>query len=280
MNSVRVVYPDLQNSGDMLNVDLLKALFSIEVVRSKVWDADLTAIGGAISGVQYSNDTFRSLLQRGLGTINRKPLHIWGSGFLLNNNSNKLYRKDIRVCALRGDLSRRKLSGLMHTEIKVPLVDPGLLIDRIYTINRKGKYAIGVIPHFSQQEEPAFQNMCRQSEDILFIDITKEPKEVYTLIAKCGAVVSSSLHGLVFADSMGIPSMPILGREELLGGSFKFRDYYSSFGLDYRPWTLNDSFPRVEDIKNNYQISYDEVLEKQEQLIACFPAELLAEVKN
>ena len=52
-------------------------------------------------------------------------------------------------------------------------------------------------------------------------------------IACCKFIISSSLHGLIIAHSLGIPTVAFeIQDTPLRGGRFKFRDYYSAYGLD------------------------------------------------
>lgn len=55
--------------------------------------------------------------------------------------------------------------------------------------------------------------------------------DVIPFIATCKRVISSSLHGIVFAHSLSIPSLAIQVTNKLAGGNFKFIDYYHSVGV-------------------------------------------------
>lgn len=44
-------------------------------------------------------------------------------------------------------------------------------------------------------------------------------------IVKCEFVLSSSLHGIIFADSFGIPNAHMNVSTRVMGGSYKFDDY-------------------------------------------------------
>ena len=47
----------------------------------------------------------------------------------------------------------------------------------------------------------------------------------------CKHIISSSLHGLICSDSLGIPNRWIK-LSQLLGNDFKFKDYYSVFDIE------------------------------------------------
>ena len=276
MKKIRVAFPDLQNAGDIFNVVLLDKLFGIEIIRSKVYNADLTAIGGALSGVQYSKEFTRSKMQHMLGKLySNRTLYVWGSGFLYGDNENSFYRRKISICALRGKLSRSKVSEIMKIDVNVPLADPGLLASKLLSERRQKKYSVGIIPHFSQQQEEIFAKLNRHYQNSTIIDITKPPLEVIDNIASCEYIISSSLHGLVFADSLLIPSLPVVGETPLAGGDFKFCDYYSSFDIEYRPWDIHKTIPSINDIIDQYKIKREDVYLKQKQLVESFPASLM-----
>ena len=270
MNRIRVAYSPLINAGDALNFDLIHLISGKDVIRSKVYNADMMAIGGALFGAQYS-DGVRGVLQKGVSLVyGNKPLYVWGSGFLRANSNNPMYRRNLIVCALRGQKTQEKLSQIMNKKYDVLLADPGLLIDLLLDKPVEKKYGIGIIPHFSQQEEQLFVE-ARNNPNIHFIDIKQSPKKVVQDIAACSTIASSSLHGLIFADSLHIPSLRLIGQTELPGGDFKFVDYYSSYGLKDNPWLNHSKIPTENDIVDNCHIDYSVVEQKKSQLLNSFP---------
>ena len=75
----------------------------------------------------------------------------------------------------------------------------------------------------------------RYPAQVTVINVRRHPSAVIRDIASCGAILSSSLHGLVVADSYGIPAAWTSGSPPLTGGDFKFQDYASAFhGLPQR----------------------------------------------
>ena len=73
--------------------------------------------------------------------------------------------------------------------------------------------------------------------------------------------MTSSLHALILADSLGIPNKWMF-EEKVIGNGFKFRDYAASFGEKIEPdvWRLAPQ---------------EQVAEKQDALVR-----VLAEVKG
>lgn len=272
MKKIRLTYAPLQNAGDLLNKDLVERLSGRQVVCSKVHNADMMAIGGALIGVQYGKTLRRRICQRLLHLIyGKKPLYVWGSGFFRDDNDNPMSRDNLKICALRGAKTRERLQMLTGKYYDVPLADAGLLSNLYVEGTPEKEYDVGIIPHFSQKDEPRFQKLKESFPSARIIDIQQEPAVVINQIARCRLILSSSLHGLIFADGLGIPNLHILGSKPLTGGSFKFEDYYSCYDLPHEPWSLDKGFPTVEDIKCRYRVPQKQVKEKQQQLLDCFP---------
>lgn len=271
MKRLKLTYSPLYNAGDLFNKDLVERLSGQKVTRSKVYNADMMAIGGAIYGLQFSDGIIRKCFQSILGIIYKKPVYIWGSGFLYSYNNNKFYRKDIRVCALRGEKTKKKLFELTGVNYNVPLADAGLLIDMFLDKVVDKKYKIGLIPHMSQIEDPTILEM-KSNPDVLLIDIRRNPIAVAQDIAACETIASSSLHGLIFADSLHIPSLHLIGETQLPGGNFKFEDYYSCYGLEDNSWNLKTKgIPSQNDIISQYKITPEQVEIKKKELLESFP---------
>ena len=275
MRTIRLTYAPLQNAGDLLNKDLVERLSGKPVVCSKVYNADMMAIGGALVGVQYGKTLSRRICQRLLRLIyGKKPLYVWGSGFFRDDNNNPLSRDNLKVCALRGAKTRQRLELLTGKVYDVPLADAGLLSSLYVDGVPEKEYEVGIVPHFSQKGETQFQELKNSFSSACIIDIQQDPKIVINQIARCRYILSSSLHGLIFADGLGIPNLHILGETPLAGGSFKFEDYYSCYDLPHEPWSLEHGFPVIEDIVAGCRVPAEQVKKKQQQLLRCFPKEI------
>lgn len=271
MNKIALAYSDLYNAGDLMNVDIVEKLSGKKVVRSKTYCAEMTAIGGALNGLQYDEKIAKRMCQHLLKCLYRKkPIYIWGSGFLHDYSNRILYRQNLHVCALRGVKTQGKLKELTGIFYDVPLADGGLLIDLLMTEKPEKKYRMGLIPHMWHQGEPAIVELS-EKKGVHLIDIKQPPQKVAYEIAQCETVASTSLHGLVFSDALHVPNAHIVGERELRGGNFKYEDYYSAFGLKDRTWDLKEHLPSYEEIICSYQIDSDAVEKKKKELIECFP---------
>ena len=65
----------------------------------------------------------------------------------------------------------------------------------------------------------------------LIIDVQRDCRQVFKDIVKCKYILSSSLHGLVVADSFGISNRWVEITDRVYGKGFKFFDYYSAFKI-------------------------------------------------
>lgn len=63
------------------------------------------------------------------------------------------------------------------------------------------------------------------------LNVSDPPEKFFNDLFNCGYIASSSLHGLIFADSFQIPNMWFKIYDKLAGGDFKFNDYYSTTDL-------------------------------------------------
>ena len=135
-----------------------------------------------------------------------------GAGYMWRKSRGDL--TGANVLALRGKLTARAAQ-----RPDVLLADLGLLaVDLIGRRSSRRRYSIGTVRHFVDRR-PAMG---------VSIDPLAEPAQVVETAASCIRIVSSSLHGIVLADSLGLASMydPHPG---VLGAGFKFADYSSSF---------------------------------------------------
>ncbi len=150
---------------------------------------------------------------------------VFGSGKMFASSTLDL--SSARVLALRGPLTAYG-SGAAACGL---LADPGLLVwdlpyGRIASVDQRG---IGWLPHYVDERR----------HDGYRIDVLSGVQNVIDEVARCERLVTSSLHGLVLADALRIPSMwdP---HPDVMGDGFKFADYAASYGETIRPgeWRL------------------------------------------
>ena len=153
---------------------------------------------------------------------------ICGAGLI--QSSSILRAKPKHINCVRGPLTAFFLDR-QGIETKRVYGDPGLLISEIYknTQSSPVKGKIGVIPHYVDMNS-AWIKYCRNL-DIVVLDVLTPLEEFVDQLCQCEIILSSSLHGIVFAHSYGKPALWIEISEKVIGDGFKFYDYYLSLGV-------------------------------------------------
>lgn len=143
---------------------------------------------------------------------------LWGTGMLYGEQT---ALPDATPLALRGPLSHSALG----VDLEIPLGDPGLLIGR-FARRRRPRWRLGIIPHGLHERDQVLADVAdRAGTSGTMIDVRWPPSMVIDRIARCAAVLSTSLHGVVVADALGVPAMWTQRPPMLWGGDVKFRDY-------------------------------------------------------
>jgi pyruvyltransferase len=163
----------------------------------------------------------------GQGSVIGRSQHgdvVWGSGYHAGPIPSGLDH----VLALRGPLTHEKI-GLSGAPV---YGDPGLLAPQAYGVvaDPEPRYRLGIVRHLVDSTD-----VSRLAADasVLTIEPDWHPRRVIQAIASVEMVASSSLHGLVIADALDIPSVWISPVSDIEGGEFKYRDYY--LGSDREP---------------------------------------------
>lgn len=220
------------NFGDQLSPAIIKRLFGVSVKSSGMGTADLISVG--------------SMLDYAEQAVEGQRPYIWGTGFLSDGPA--WAGEPVRVLALRGKLSAKRMAPFASAE--TALGDPGILMREAFPeLDGTKRYRIGVVPHFTD-----FADMQAKARmlmpDAHVIDVLAPFEQVVREITACSIVLSSSLHGLIMADAYRIPSLWVTPGSGVMGGRFKFDDYYSAFGVERNPWGLAEALveaPRAAD---------------------------------
>lgn len=267
------MYPQIPNMGDLLNKDMLEDLFNIKVVRRNLAGCNLIAIGSALDHIMYSEFPEIRAKQKIERLINNN-VHIWTSGFIRGNAQKDLgiIYKHVHIHALRGELTLRRMEKQLGRKLDVPLGDGGLLAQNWIACYPDKEYEVGIIPHFKEQNYPIVKKLLNNYENSTFIDLRDDPKSVVEKIGKCKLVISSSLHGMIVADSFHIPNIHITLTNDMFGDGNKYNDYLSAFGVTHTPFDCSKGdMPTLKEIINNYKIDSEIVELKKEQLFNSFP---------
>jgi glycosyltransferase involved in cell wall biosynthesis len=228
-------FDDWPNFGDMLNKYIFTNVKRWNVRKADWKEAKYMGIGSIIQGIKSGRSLFHDkIFHSKTRKYRRMPLHIISSGYIDNNPIVNFGRIPIPHI-LRGKLSLSNLerdTGQKYPECKFG--DMGLLAK--YLVPKENipekKYKIGIIAHAHERlSDKLVHNINMSSYTI--IDIQENPIYVIQRILECECILSSALHGLIVADSFGIPNKRMILDNLVNGGDFKFEDYYSA--LDMKP---------------------------------------------
>lgn len=247
-----------QNFGDYLSPILVEILSGRQVHHASVDRADMMAIGSILG---------RERKARRFGLPRR--LHVWGTGTGVADTefSNRHYYH-----AVRGRLTLGQIKG---GAANVVLGDPGLLASLVLppgVLHRQPRFRFGLIPHYADRDESIVKDLHNTLPGSRIIDVFSPVKEVVGEISRCDFILSSSLHGLIVADALGIPNQWLLLSRGRIS-EYKFSDYYTVFGLQNMfpacPETILRGECDFEIVRENYQrIGLQDV---KDQLLRSFP---------
>lgn len=268
--------------GDELSKIIVEELFHLKVEREKPIFSDMFAIGSILGGMVFSNKApIWGAAKAVLGFFDRKPLYIWGTGFITDQIEGPFfYKKNIHFNAVRGKLSHQKVEKILGKSIAPVYGDAGILASKLIedksNINKKYKW--GIIPHYVDKAHQCVKSLEDSLENSIVIDVMLPPKEVIRKIAECDYILSSSMHGLIIADSLNVPNHHIVITDQVVGDNFKFRDYYSAFGLEHKFTNVSKEDCSIfsdDFMKENYKVTEAMVEKMKEDMEMAFPKELL-----
>ncbi len=222
--------PRQGNFGDELGWLLLEKLTGRRVERTALARCDVVSAGSLLE----------TTLRHGEGN---RPV-VWGSGFLAAGDPVPSDR--LAFAAVRGRLTRERIEG----GADLALGDPGLLADVLVEARPRRHDRIGFLPHRHDRGKATVRAFAARPE-VDLLDVHASPLDVLERMAACRFVLSSSLHGLIVADALGIPSCWVAPTSTVEGAGYKFRDHYSVFDMEPPRATLEgwaeDPWPRVEE---------------------------------
>jgi len=265
-------YKDEPNFGDKLSIFIAQKLYdAVNYAPRKRCNAVFV---GSLIEYFFSQ---RPFLWRMLWSLLSPPVLMWGTGFMRAEGSlvGELMRRfDVRAC--RGFLTLERLKKMRGVKIAKDIVvaDPGLLAGRLIdTSDIEKKYELGIIPHYVDKNNPLLKKI--KIENSVMIDIQQQPEIFMKKLAECKYVIASAMHGLIAADSLGIPNVRMVLSDKIIGGDYKYNDYYSAFGLDSHVIiNLSErefSDADLPDITNSYKVKPEQVVQLQDALLNAFP---------
>lgn len=222
-NRVNLDYwSESKNLGDLLSpiiVDYMLSLKHISPNKEISERKHLYAVGSVLtSGIQDAT--------------------VWGSGVLNASLTYRLEKRKLDVRAVRGPFTR---AVLIDYGYEVPEIygDPAILLPEVYTPEETAKkYKYGFIFHKDYElAEEALQSVNK--DDYIILDIcTDDYKSFINRLSSVETIVSSSLHGIILAESYGVKAVLLKPQVDIL----KYYDYYYSTG--------RLKFPIAEDLRS------------------------------
>lgn len=248
------------NFGDILSKHVVEYVANRPVIYSKPVDCELFSLGSIMRQVRRSCSE----------PANKKKPWIWGTGSKGSQRND--FIRNVRIKLVRGPLTATLL-GIKVAEYG----DPGLLISELIDAPIETSKRIGLVPHHSQVNSTHVQDALKKSPRLQLIDVRNEDAlAVAREISSCEYVLSSSLHGLIVADSFGVPNTWLNPDGIHQMPRFKFYDYALSVKrLLAGPINYVDIPEYIENLQPK-PISYSEGITSSKQaLLRTFPKELV-----
>ena len=257
--------------GDRLNTLIMKHVFGFEITRHTPLNCELSGIGSGLGQFTYADSPWISAAERLTGII-WPETYIWGTGFIKYGMTKPFYRKKMHFAAIRGKLSLRCAEAILGEKIACSLGDGGILSDQLLVRMPEKMYSCGIAAHYKEQNHPAFSDLASQIPNSILIDVKEDPLEVIKKIAQCECIISSSLHALIVADSLGIPNIHLRVSDVMLGDGFKYDDYYSSYGVEHRCWKYHPGMQTdINEIRKGYAITSAMTDFQKSEMLRAFP---------
>lgn len=290
---------DMPNFGDRLNEDVCRFLSGSDPVWASPKRCNAAFIGSILEKFIYRRKrwTADALWIKYF----RSKVDVWGSGFIKDpESSDERLMRHLNIRAVRGKITLERLRRLTGNALdNVAIGDPGLLASRLFPAKKAPFRVCGIIPHHAELAEikrsneivaierergilldstvkamPLFERLAKSIPGAVVLNPESAPKTVIGRISECEAVLSSAMHGLIVADSFGIPNIRVVASNSLMGGDYKFKDYYSVFSDDrYRAFDVREDISSgfLEFVNEGYVNSESEVRTIQELLLTSFP---------
>ena len=228
----------VRNFGDALAPLLLSRFADLDVAWSPVADAEIVSIGSVLEHIPAGWKGY-----------------ILGSGLLREESKLKFDPSQAKILALRGPLTARSFTG------EFALGDPGLLASELIDAQDK-QWDLGILPHWQDDQlVEKFQALIPAKFTCHIINPSDHPLTVLKEISSCRRLVTSSLHGMICADSMNIPRR-VEECDQLIkdGGLFKFYDYSATIKTPFETGKMIEpERNRVDDSKFAIYDAYREL---------------------
>lgn len=193
------------NAGDTLSKPILE-FFGVDVkLVDRNEQGKLLAVGSVISALR-KNDV------------------VWGTGAMRDKKI--VAPAGVRFLAVRGPKTRALISGAQVPEV---YGDPAILLPLIYQPKVEKTHVVGYLPHYVDKQIVMTKYAVAPGISKI-IDIQTPWQNVVKEVLSCEKIISSSLHGIIIAEAYGIPVVWEKYSDGIIGGDFKFQDYFLGTG--------------------------------------------------
>lgn len=251
------------NFGDALSPLVTEWVAGAPVGWANQGKCNLVALGSILQGIRKYHQNPRP--------DGSKPF-IWGSGVMFPVGGE--FTRNVRIQLLRGPLTA---SAIGHSARRFG--DPGLLAQEALGLGEVARDdRIALVPHRNLVDDPMLAEILKMEPALKLVDPRGEVHAVCREIASAAHVISSSLHGLIVADSFGVANTWLDPRGIHGQAHFKFYDYAAGVERPLAPPLMLDEVPDyVAGLKSPHRLSYAEGLEKSKTaLVERFPRILRA----
>ncbi|SEP50595.1 Polysaccharide pyruvyl transferase [Methylobacterium sp. ap11] len=252
-----IYYTGVRNIGDLSNANIISDVGKIQTYQAgDLNDSHFLGIGSTMSS------SVKNSIVWGTGVMHPD----YGLGGVISKN----------IYLLRGKLTHQFLSKSGVRINDIPLGDPGILLPSLMKYKKlKKKYSLGIVPHYVDINNPFFEKLIGL-EDVKLLDVrTNDVNLFIENMSQCSNVVSSSLHGLIFAEALNIPNLWVSVSNNIKGEYFKYYDWFSMA-----------SSPQDKPYYPNLQTTLDEIISmcilhemniNHQDLLKSFPHERIEE---
>lgn len=232
---IRLYYwKELPNAGDYYSCWLASKVFC-QGVTYEDQNPNLAVVGSILDHKHLTNDTI-----------------VWGCGWHNYKVSD--------FCRITNKANFKAVRGRLTAEYlgldlkKVALGDPGLLASKFYTPKNKPIKKACLICH--KLDYAKLSALYGKQIDVISM-ATNDITGIFELINQYEFVLSTSLHGIIFAHSFGIPALHVEYNNVGSRDNFKFKDYYSVLDIPYEKYKIDitkdiDQFSQFIKQKNKF----------------------------
>jgi len=192
---------------------------------------------------------------------------VWGSGIhVFANVKSLLFKRYVRkydVRAVRGPITRQILIGCGY-DCKPLYGDPAVLMPYIYKPKVKKKYEYSAIIHYKNKDDLNLPAGCHRISPA-----TTDYQFFIDEICASKKILSSSLHGIILAESYGVPTVFINTGGDVDDSLMKYYDWY--FSTNRRNIKIASSFDEAIEMES---MNLPNLSEMRADLVRSFPYDL------